>query len=62
MSCGEGFVQIFATQGNTYADLGRVATAPGARTSLFVPRIDRLLLAVRAAARMPAVIWVFRAQ
>jgi DNA-binding beta-propeller fold protein YncE len=62
VSCGEGFVQVFVAQGNTYADLGRVATAPGARTSLFVPGIDRLLLAVRAAAGIPAAIWVFRPQ
>jgi hypothetical protein len=33
---------------------------PGARTSLFVPELDRLLLAVRAEAEQPASIWVFR--
>jgi DNA-binding beta-propeller fold protein YncE len=62
VSCGEGFLQVFAVQGDTYADLGRVATAVGARTSLFVPGIDRLLLAVRAAGGTPAAIWVFRPQ
>jgi len=62
VSCGEGFLQIFAVEGDTYADLGRVVTAPGARTSLFVPGIDRLFLAVRAAGGGPAAIWVFRPQ
>jgi hypothetical protein len=62
LSCGDGFVQTFAVQGKHYADMGRVATAAGARTSLFAPRIDRLLLAVRAAAGSPAAIWVFRPQ
>jgi DNA-binding beta-propeller fold protein YncE len=62
VSCGEGFIQVFAVQGDSYADLGRIATAPGARTSLFVPGLDRLLLAVRAAGGTPAAIWVFRPQ
>jgi len=62
VSCGEGFLQVFAVQGARYEDLGRVVTAAGARTSLFVPGMDRLLLAVRAVAGMPASIWVFRPQ
>jgi hypothetical protein len=62
VSCGEGFLEVFAVQGDTYADLGRIPTAPGARTSLFVPGIDRLLLAVRAVGGGPAAIWVFRPQ
>lgn len=62
VSCGEGFLQVFSVQGDTYAELGRMATTPGARTSLFVPGIDRLLLAVRAAGGAPAAIWVFRPQ
>jgi hypothetical protein len=32
----------------------------GARTSLFVPEIDRLLVAVRASSGEPAAIWIFR--
>ena len=62
VSCGEGFLQVFVAQGEHYADLGRVVTVPGARTSLFVPGLDRLLLAVRAAGQTPASIWVFRPQ
>jgi len=37
-----------------------IATVAGARTSLFVPEMDRLMLAVRASAGEPAAIWVFQ--
>jgi hypothetical protein len=60
VSCGEGFLEVLAVQGESYAPLARIATAAGARTSLFVPGLDRLLLAVRATAGAPASIWVFR--
>jgi hypothetical protein len=59
VSCGEGVVAVHEAQGD-YARLGRVATAPGARTSLWVPERDRLYVAVRATGREPAAIWVFR--
>jgi hypothetical protein len=32
----------------------------GARTSLFVPELDRLYVAVRASGAEPAAIWVFK--
>jgi len=60
VSCGEGYIEIFATAGDGYAPLGRVPTASGARTSLFVPALDRLYLAVRAGGSEPAAIWVLR--
>ena len=60
VSCGEGFADVFAAQGDGYVKVGHVATAAGARTALFVPAIDRFLLAVRATATEPAAIWVFR--
>jgi DNA-binding beta-propeller fold protein YncE len=60
VSCGEGFLDVFDAQGNAYRRLARIRTTAGARTSLFVPEMDRLLLAVRAAAGEPASIWVFR--
>jgi hypothetical protein len=37
-----------------------VRTVAGARTSLFVPELDRLYVAVRASAAEPAAIWVFK--
>lgn len=61
ISCGEGFIDVRDAGDTTYARLDRIATVRGARTSLFVPETDRLLLAVRAQAGEPAAIWVFRA-
>jgi YVTN family beta-propeller protein len=60
VSCEEGYVDVFGVQGEGYMKVGHIATAAGARTSLWVPAIDRLLLAVRASASEPAAIWVFR--
>jgi hypothetical protein len=60
VSCGEGFIETFDARGGTYNRIGRIATAAGARTSLFVPELDLLFLAARATASEPATIWVFR--
>jgi DNA-binding beta-propeller fold protein YncE len=60
VSCGEGFLDVLDAKESAYKPVARIATAPGARTSLFVPELDRLLLAVRAEAEQPASIWVFR--
>jgi YVTN family beta-propeller protein len=58
--CGDGAIDVFAQIGDGYRQAGRIATAAGARTGLFVPQIDRLFLAVRAAPGTPAAIWVLR--
>jgi DNA-binding beta-propeller fold protein YncE len=60
VSCGEGFLDVLDARESAYRLVARIATAPGARTSLFVPEMDRLLLAVRAEPEQPASIWVFR--
>jgi DNA-binding beta-propeller fold protein YncE len=60
VSCGEGFVDVLAWDESAYRQITRIATAPGARTSLFVPELDRLLLAVPAKSNPVAAIWVFR--
>jgi DNA-binding beta-propeller fold protein YncE len=61
VSCGAGSVDIFERNAATsYARISRVETSPGARTSLFVPPLDRLYLTVRARSDEPAAIWVFR--
>lgn len=60
VSCGAGFVDVLEAKGMTYRRVARIPTASGARTSLFVPEIDRLLVAVRRTAVEPAAIWVFR--
>jgi DNA-binding beta-propeller fold protein YncE len=48
VSCGEGAVDVIQESGTGYARLGRIKTKPGARTSLFVPQMDRLIVAARA--------------
>jgi DNA-binding beta-propeller fold protein YncE len=60
VSCGEGFVDVLAVDGNSYRQVAHIATFPGARTSLFVPELDRLLLAVPAKGEVAAAIWIFR--
>jgi DNA-binding beta-propeller fold protein YncE len=58
--CGEGFVDVFDTSEAAYRRIARFPTVPGARTALFVPEWDRLLVAVRARSGQPASIWVLR--
>jgi DNA-binding beta-propeller fold protein YncE len=48
VSCGAGEIAVFQREGGTYRRLSSVATATGGRTSLFVPELDRLFVAVRA--------------
>jgi DNA-binding beta-propeller fold protein YncE len=60
VSCGDGVVDVFETGEAGYRRLARVPTVSGARTSLFVPELDRLFVAVRATSHEPAAIWVFR--
>jgi DNA-binding beta-propeller fold protein YncE len=57
VSCGAGVIDIFDAR--SYERLSRLPTVSGARTSLFVPELDRLFLAVRAGGGNPAAIWVF---
>ena len=60
VSCGEGVVDVLEPGETGYRRVARVPTVSGARTSLFVPELDRLFVAVRAASHEPAAIWVFR--
>jgi hypothetical protein len=62
ISCGAGAIDVFVAQGSAYRRLARIPTAVGARTSLFVPDLDVLLLAVRATLTEAAAIWVFKPQ
>jgi YVTN family beta-propeller protein len=44
---GEGFVAVHQKEQNDhYSQLAKIPTAPGARTALFVPAMDRLFVAV----------------
>lgn len=60
ISCGGGAVDVVQRQGDVYRELGRVPTVSGARTSLFVPELDRLFVAVRASGNERPSVWVFR--
>ena len=60
VSCGAGVVDVLESDEQGYRRLAQMPTIPGARTSLFVPELDRLFVAVRAASNEPAAIWVFR--
>lgn len=48
VSCGEGAIDAVAMAGSTLKEIGRTATSWGARTSLYVPELDRLFVAERA--------------
>jgi hypothetical protein len=48
VSCGAGEIAAVQRDGGTYRPLASVPTTSGARTSLFVPELDRLFVAVRA--------------
>jgi len=60
VSCGEGFLDVFEPHGAAYRRIGHLPTASGARTSLYVPELDRLFLAVRASSGQSAEVWVYR--
>ncbi len=60
VSCGSGAVDVIELSEGAYYSLARVETVSGARTSLFVPELDRLFVAVRRRGAEPAAIWVFR--
>ena len=48
VTCGAGVVDVFQGEAAGYRSLARVETSSGARTSLFVPELDRLYIAARA--------------
>lgn len=60
VSCGAGFLDVLAPKDAAYRRITRISTISGARTSLFVPELDRLLVAARAHGEAPAALWVFQ--
>ncbi len=61
VSCGAGVVSAFQVSPAGAEPLPPVATSDGARTSLFVPELDRLFVAVRARPLgSDASIWIMR--
>jgi DNA-binding beta-propeller fold protein YncE len=63
VSCGEGIIDVFQQDGATPRRIAQIPTSSGARTSLFVPELDRLFVAARAGQLgSSAAIIVFRPQ
>jgi YVTN family beta-propeller protein len=60
VSCGAGFLDVLEPKDAAYRRITRIPTISGARTSLFVPELDRLLVAAQARAEAPAAVWVFQ--
>jgi DNA-binding beta-propeller fold protein YncE len=60
VSCGEGFLDVLDIQSASYRRIAHIPTTVGARTSLFVPILDLLLLAAQTHAGPPSAVWVFR--
>jgi len=60
VSCGAGFLDVLDAKEASYRRIARIPTVSGARTSLFVSEMDRLLVAVRASSGEPAAIWIFQ--
>ncbi|MBW8841127.1 MAG: hypothetical protein JF608_04820 [Sphingomonadales bacterium] len=57
--CGAGHVDVSSTT-NAGGQIVRVATAPGARTGLFVPELRSLIVAIPARGSAPAAFWVLK--
>ncbi|HKQ14325.1 MAG TPA: hypothetical protein VJT80_12900 [Steroidobacteraceae bacterium] len=60
IACGQGVIDVLTARGDHAARVARIATRQGARTALFSPELDRLLVAARAASGEGASVWVFR--
>ncbi len=61
VSGGAGALVVYGRQGTAgLQETARLSTVPGARTSLFVPELRRLFLAVRQTGSTPAAVWVYR--
>jgi YVTN family beta-propeller protein len=60
VSCGEGYVDVLEVNGPSYQRTARIPTVTGARTSLFIPDMDRFVVAVRESLAGPAAIWIFK--
>jgi DNA-binding beta-propeller fold protein YncE len=63
VSCGEGVINVFEQRdADHYQELTPIRTAPGARTALWVPEMNRLFLAVPHRDNQAAAVRVYEAQ
>ncbi len=59
-SCGQGFLDVYERAGpGSWKPKEKIETAPGARTCLFVPETNRLILAVPHGGKQPAELRVY---
>jgi DNA-binding beta-propeller fold protein YncE len=62
VTAGEGFIDVLQASGSQLQRAAHIPSAPGARTSLFVPALNRLYLAVPRRGGQPAEIRVYDAR
>ena len=60
VSCGVGLIDVIDRGSSELDRVALVTTSHGARTSLFVPELDRLYLAVPSSSKSKAAIQVYR--
>ncbi len=61
VSCGEGVIDVFAVRDSDRCqELTRIQTAAGARTSLWVPQLKQLFLAVPASGGKESAVRIYR--
>lgn len=60
ISCGSGYVDVFKqTDADTYIPGGKVPTRPGARTSMFMPGVNQLVVAAPSHVEKEATLYVY---
>jgi DNA-binding beta-propeller fold protein YncE len=59
VSGGQGFIDVISEQGDNYHIIAKIPTEQGARTSLFVPQLNRLYVAIPNYSEEDAKIKVF---
>jgi len=61
VSCGEGVIDVFAEYDpDQYQEVVRIPTAPGARTALWAPELNRLFLAVPSRGGQQAAVRIYQ--
>ena len=58
--CGEGSVDTYAPANKTFTRVAQLAISPGSRTGLYLPQIDRLVVAIRGSGQGAAAVWILR--
>jgi len=58
--CGQGTVDTYQAANAAFTRIARLSTSAGSRTGLYLPDVDRLVVAIRAAGREPAAVWILR--